>query len=943
MDWRDSDGSDEEHAPDAQATANRKRSSRACDQCRKTKSKCEKGPGDGSQCKSCAQANTACTFLGPSYKRGPPKGYIHAIEQRWHQVEALLGAIMQANDPRVTGIVSELRHDALARDILERVESGPYGASGRTKRTGGTKEDFFASVLRSNEQSPSPSRDPSRSRRQSRISREKVSSALDRGLSVVPTPEWQDGLAARLAGSPSGSSGAPSPSQLYGLPSSSSSTLDGEPLQQKRRLNTTPSDPDWNNMYTMDPATDDEEQNVTEHLGSLSLDENQEIRYHGRISGLQLLSRQNRTDDRNDGGVWRLPMARVWPPSKDYIYHVMQEDDVDVQLPPTSVQDRLIELYFVYIHPVFPVLNKQRFLSDYRAWRQGERVFSRDSPREGTPKPEPSQRLSALLLLSMFSITARFSDMDQPQPAPGKMWEAGQEYQEGARTLLTKIFHRSRPSTVQALLLLGYREFGIGGMEQGWIYIGMAIRMAIDLGMNRNSDNWKIHGAEMFDEEETQTRRQIWWVCILSDRYGSIYMGRPVVIRDEDFDNPIPSVIPSEEQQPWRPLSSEPTAATYVPSPNVVMSNFRATCTLFVILGAIITKVYPVRFPPGVHRRALLASFESQLDQWYISLPQHLRYDPSNKRKVPPPHVLFLHVRYWGSVLLLNRAFIPNWKGVEITSKHSTQDLKAFDLAQSAASHIAGIVTTYREAFTLKRSSPFITSYILSAGIMHILTLTLRPSNVQASLGLRQCLTALKEMEIIWPSAARAWDLLSGVQLQAASPDGASNHSSPGGTKRQAEVAFGSASEKSSDYLQREAFGGMMAGGSGGAVAAATAPSQAPEPGVHDLSTRIMAHMLGLDIPGIEPSTSFYPGYEWWPRNGQAQGGPPSMGPSGSLDATTLPPPLSMNGMGAYGNQADEWSQHLGAADVGMQQQQRQQQQQQQQQQYPYSFDQFGL
>ncbi len=38
---------------------------------------------------------------------------------------------------------------------------------------------------------------------------------------------------------------------------------------------------------------------------------------------------------------------------------------------------------------------------------------------------------------------------------------------------IAKIFHRSRPTTVQALLLLGYREFGIGSMEQGWIYIGM--------------------------------------------------------------------------------------------------------------------------------------------------------------------------------------------------------------------------------------------------------------------------------------------------------------------------------------------------------------------------------------------------------------------------------------------------------------------------------------
>lgn len=35
----------------------------------------------------------------------------------------------------------------------------------------------------------------------------------------------------------------------------------------------------------------------------------------------------------------------------------------------------------------------------------------------------------------------------------------------------------SRPSTCQALLLLSYREIGIGAMAQAWLYVGMAVRM----------------------------------------------------------------------------------------------------------------------------------------------------------------------------------------------------------------------------------------------------------------------------------------------------------------------------------------------------------------------------------------------------------------------------------------------------------------------------------
>lgn len=60
-------------------------------------------------------------------------------------------------------------------------------------------------------------------------------------------------------------------------------------------------------------------------------------------------------------------MARVWPPSKDHAMHNVQEENFDIQLPPIHIQDRLVELYFTYIHPAFPVIHKSRFLTEYNA------------------------------------------------------------------------------------------------------------------------------------------------------------------------------------------------------------------------------------------------------------------------------------------------------------------------------------------------------------------------------------------------------------------------------------------------------------------------------------------------------------------------------------------------------------------------------------------------
>lgn len=75
-----------------------------------------------------------------------------------------------------------------------------------------------------------------------------------------------------------------------------------------------------------------------------------------------------------------------------------------------------------------------------------------------------------------------------------------------------------------------------------------------------------------------------------------------------------------------------------------------------IIVGEIITNVYPVRTSPTVSKRAILADLETRLDRWLIGLQENLTYDVASRRAVPPPHVLFLHIRYWGAVLLLNRA-----------------------------------------------------------------------------------------------------------------------------------------------------------------------------------------------------------------------------------------------------------------------------------------------
>ncbi|KAG8951195.1 hypothetical protein FRC04_006677 [Tulasnella sp. 424] len=77
----------------------RRRSSKACDGCRKAKCKCERTPeaiSNGDPCRSCVLLGQGACVCPLS----PPKGYIDALESKLHQMEALLDTIINPLEVR---------------------------------------------------------------------------------------------------------------------------------------------------------------------------------------------------------------------------------------------------------------------------------------------------------------------------------------------------------------------------------------------------------------------------------------------------------------------------------------------------------------------------------------------------------------------------------------------------------------------------------------------------------------------------------------------------------------------------------------------------------------------------------------------------------------------------------------------------------------------------
>ncbi|KLO15521.1 hypothetical protein SCHPADRAFT_259949 [Schizopora paradoxa] len=941
----------------------RRRSSKACDQCRKSKCKCERS-ADSELCKSCVMLGTQCTFLGPSRKRGPPKGYIDAIESRLHQTEALVGIMLSLAYPeegsdvppdmRARSLLEDLRTaDPLAREIVDRVDRGAYGTKGRrgasignnnAMEIGSGDEEGETSGKGKGKSSGSSSGPPPNVQGRGRMV--ELGQEMEMGgLSTAhPSNDWQDTVAERLkaaASSRSSTAGDERP-KLSIYPPGSFSAQDhipasatasagppgtDEPDRQRRRVDSTPMyqqqephqlihhqslnqlrsthSPDraarsskgphmhrhsisamrpndtstrspltstsasrfsppvaplpssgataskdgYNSNYNVDksgasarapsPMTtvsgssepeEDNEEGITDAVGQLSLNEEEQVRFHGKASGLHLLAQNPRADGRNRGGIWHFPKARLWPPaaptalsSDSQAFELARAAEAEAveraaiaHLPSKEMQKQLIELYFMHVHPYLPVLHKEDFLEDFTALisedleidrgrsstvqntRNGASSIartdgsSRSNADSGNLDRSRSSRIPTLLLFAIFAIAARYSpvlpgspvqsrhglptdeagtdvdiDTSLPAPPPGSMSTRGDGFLEHAKELLDRTYANSRPSTCQALLLMGYREIGIGAMAQSWLYIGMAVRMAQDLGMHRSSDRWQRMDGPLFNYRQQQVRKRIWYTCVVLDKYVSAYIGRPLSIFESDYDTQLPGVDELEETELW--TATDPNVG--LPTvPGRLLSCFNESARLSSILASVVQTIYAVK--PVTSRQLEAVQLEQTLDRWYLDLPAHLRYTPGGQ--IPPANVLILHMQYWCTVLLLHRPFIRHYITIRLKQMNSPDSpiepraysaaQKNFDLCVSAANHITSIISTYADNYCLKRAPVFLSYYIFTAGIMHLTTLTIAPSDPQASVGLAKCLDCLRKVEVVWPSATRAWELLHGAK-----------------------------------------------------------------------------------------------------------------------------------------------------------------------------------
>jgi transcriptional regulatory protein AMDR len=175
------------------------------------------------------------------------------------------------------------------------------------------------------------------------------------------------------------------------------------------------------------------------------------------LSNLNYLTRQRAADQH----VHHYPCSNIYVPREFRNKHTLATPNLIPKdafvLPPRHVSDALVTEYFSHVHPMLPILDRDRFLTLYH-----------------DAEASPSILLLHAVCLAGSHVTRTYRNNNQDLKVA---------FFRRAKALLDGRYEEDRMNVVQAALLLTW--FSDGGDDicaNAWWWIGLAARTAVGLG-----------------------------------------------------------------------------------------------------------------------------------------------------------------------------------------------------------------------------------------------------------------------------------------------------------------------------------------------------------------------------------------------------------------------------------------------------------------------------
>lgn len=371
------------------------------------------------------------------------------------------------------------------------------------------------------------------------------------------------------------------------------------------------------------------------------------------------------------------------PSHADTVLQAMEEVpiyDPNDSSPVHPTITNLIKVFFVHLGCSYPFLHEAKVLRMVK-----------------------EKRLDTILVDAICALAARFSTTDSLAAVGGDAKsDYGNAFAQRARTATVDAFPCPSVGAVQAYLLMAYEGFGAGQDSTLWMYLGLAIRMAFDLGLQKNEgvqfqgdkDPWyarswnhangdeedtsiSIPNSEALKPEEqqeiVQERVDTAWAVYILDRIISSGTGRTVTIKDEEFELPTPEPI------------IDPVSGWPLPYPAFIQIT-----QFYGRVSDVLNKINKVQdLTEG--KMAILAKIESDLTRLYHKQDPRLHFNPLHFQNYVKfgqgTTFILLHVWFHALIIVLHQPLLTSFgiRQPQLTS-HSRE------LAMSSAKTIADIL-----------------------------------------------------------------------------------------------------------------------------------------------------------------------------------------------------------------------------------------------------------
>ncbi|KAF9869378.1 fungal specific transcription factor [Colletotrichum karsti] len=340
---------------------------------------------------------------------------------------------------------------------------------------------------------------------------------------------------------------------------------------------------------------------------------------------------------------------RFFGPTANSHVYAESSDQFDTREPPeqvrraeriirsltSSTHDYLMESFWTHYNSVLKIIHRDAFDADKEA--QNPKFYS------------------SFLHICILAMAFRFADSDRDDMRRIALGSRESTLHREAKYMLD--IELERPGgipSVQALLLLGDLECGVGRDNTGWMYAGMANRLAFDIGLHLDCRNTGI------SEQEVDIRHMVMRACVIYDKYWALFLGRPTSIKNQD----IGLDLLSRRFSQLTSLMGGPGAAN---RKNITAEIYDQLIELMELAGRIVESrevrnkqrgegsdniFNPNEGEDNAYLHAI--NLDRQLQNWYRRLPDHLQWKPSAIKSAPFSYFL-LHQQYHVSMILLHR------------------------------------------------------------------------------------------------------------------------------------------------------------------------------------------------------------------------------------------------------------------------------------------------